>query len=72
MTKSEVLVPDIRLVGLRNSKKEPQKSGSGGWNLNPGPPKDNVGMHPDDTAFGKCGKAEVQELSKNLETTSNF
>jgi hypothetical protein len=26
MTKSEVLVPDIRLVGLTNSKKEPQKS----------------------------------------------
>ena len=72
MTKSEVLVPDTRLVGRRNSKKEPQKSRSVGWNLNPGPPKDNAGMHPDAAAFGKCDKAEVHEFSKNLETTSNF
>ena len=30
MTKSEVLVPDIGPVGLKNSKKEPQKSRSVG------------------------------------------
>ena len=40
--------------------------------MNPEPPKDNAGIHPDATAFGKCDKAEVHEFSKNLENTSNF
>jgi len=69
VTKSEVFFPDIRLVGRRYSKWEPQKSRSVGWNLNLGPPKDKAGIHPDATAFGKWGKADAHEFSKNLETT---
>jgi hypothetical protein len=59
MTKSEVLVPDIRLMGRSNSKKPPQKRPYVGWTLKPEPPSDNAAIRPDATAFGKRGKADL-------------
>lgn len=68
MTKSEVLAPDVRLMGWRNSKNRTSEETICGLKFEPGTSKRQRGNTP--RRYG--GKADLHELFKNLETNSQF